>query len=76
MHLAYSVTSSLFEHLPQCTFSRIFENVISKWTKVAIIKTESTTIAFFSSPSFPLLALSFFSPFLFLRYCDFGASRA
>ena len=60
MHLAYSVTSSLFEHLPQCTFSRIFENVISKWTKLAIIKTESTTIAFFSSPSFPLLALSFF----------------
>ena len=42
--------------------------------KVAITKTESTTIAFFSSPPFFLLALSF-SPFLFLRYCDFGASR-
>ena len=40
--------------------------------KKAIIKTKSVTIAFFSSPPFPLLALSF-SPFLFLRYCDFGA---
>jgi len=32
-------------------------------------------IAIFSSPPFLLLALSF-SPFLFLCYCDFGASRA
>ena len=44
-------------------------------SKVAIIKTKSVTIAFFSSPPFPLLALSF-SPFLLLRYYDFGASRA
>ena len=44
-------------------------------SKVAIIKTKSATIAFFSSPPFLLLALSF-SPFLFLRYCDFRASRA
>ena len=36
-------------------------------SKVAIIKTKSVTIAFFLVP-----ALSF-SPFLFLRYCDFGA---
>ena len=43
--------------------------------KVAIIKTKSAIIACFSSPSFLLLALSF-SPFLFLRYYDFGASRA
>ena len=33
-------------------------------SKVAIIKTESATIAFFSSPPFFLPALSF-SPFLF-----------
>ena len=46
-----------------------------KLSKVAIIKTESATIAFFSSPPFLLLALSF-SPFLFLRYCDFRASQA
>ena len=39
-------------------------------SKVAIIKTKSVTIAFCL-----LLALSF-SPFLFLRYYDFGASRA
>ena len=45
------------------------------FSKVAIIKTKSTTIAFFSSPPFLLLALCF-SPFLFLCYCDFGASRA
>ena len=43
--------------------------------KVAIKKSKSATIAFFSSPPFLLLALSF-SPFLFLRYYDFGASRA
>ena len=41
-------------------------------SKVAIIITKIVTIAFFSSPPFLLLALSF-SPFLFLRYCDFGA---
>ena len=34
-------------------------------SKVAFIKTKSATIALFS-----------FSPFLFLRYYDFGASRA
>ena len=33
--------------------------------KVAIVKTKNATIAFFS-----------FSPFLFLRYYDFGASQA
>ena len=44
-------------------------------SNAAISKTKRATIAFFSSPSFLLLALSF-SPFLFLRYCDFGASRA
>ena len=43
--------------------------------KVAIIKTKSATIAFFSSPPFLFLALSF-SPFHFLRYYDFGASQA
>ena len=43
--------------------------------KVAIIKTKSATIAFFSSSPFFLLALSF-SLFLFLHYCDFGAYRA
>ena len=43
--------------------------------KVAIIKTKKATIAIFSSPPFLLLALSF-SPFLFLRYYDFSASRA
>ena len=43
--------------------------------KVAIIKTKSAAIAFFSSPPFLLLALSF-SPFLFLFYCDFGSSQA
>ena len=44
--------------------------------KVAIIKTKSATIAFFfRSVPFLLLAPAF-SPFLFLRYCDFGASRA
>ena len=41
-------------------------------SKVVIIKTKSVTIAFLSSPPFPLLAISF-SPFLLLRYCDFGA---
>ena len=45
------------------------------FSKVAIIKTMSATIAFFASPPFLLLALSF-SPFLFRRYCDFGAYRA
>ena len=57
--------------------SRIFENVVAKWTfsvqqffrpkttsKVAIIKTMKATIAFSPSPSFCLHALSF-SPFLF-----------
>ena len=45
-------------------------------SKVAIIKTKSATIAFFFR-SLPFLLLApAFSPFLFLRYCDFGASRA
>ena len=44
-------------------------------SKVAIIKTKSATIVFFSSPPFFLLALSFF-PFLCFRWCDFGAYRA
>ena len=44
-------------------------------SKVAIIKTKSATITFFPSPPFFVFALSF-SPFLFLRYSDFGASRA
>ena len=44
-------------------------------SKVAIVKTKSAIIACFSSPPFLLLALSF-SPFLFLRYYDFGASWA
>ena len=43
--------------------------------KVAFIKTMSAAIAFFSSSPFFLLALSF-SPFLSLRFCDFGAYRA
>ena len=39
-----------------------------------LIKIKSATIAFFSSPPFLIssVALSF-PPFLFLRYCDFGA---
>ena len=44
------------------------------FSKVAIIKTKNVTIAFFSSPPFLHLALSL-SPFLFLRYYDFEASR-
>ena len=45
-------------------------------SKVAILKkNKNATIAFFSSPPFLLLTLSF-STFLFLRYCDFGAFRA
>ena len=45
-------------------------------SKVAIIKTKSATIAFFFR-SLPFLLLApAFSPFLFLRYYDFGASRA
>ena len=55
-----------------CDLSRSFENVISK---VAIIITKSAAIAFFSCTPFLLLALSF-SPFIFLRYCDFLAYRA
>ena len=39
------------------------------------LQTKSATIACFSSPPFFLLALAF-SPFLFLRYSDFGTSRA
>ena len=72
------------------SLSRIFDNVTAKWTfyvqqvffqpktisKVAIIKkTKKATTAFFSSPPFLLLALSF-SAFLFFRKCDFGAYRA
>ena len=45
------------------------------FSKVAIKKTKSATIAFFSFPPFLLLALSF-SPLLFLRYYDFGASQS
>ena len=37
---------------------RIFNSVIAKW-KVAILKTKSATIAFFSSPSFPVLSFFF-----------------
>ena len=44
-------------------------------SKVAITKTKSVTIAFFSSPPFRLLAI-YFSPVFFLRYRDFGASQA
>ena len=39
------------------------------------METKSANIAFFPSPSFLPLALSF-CPLLFLRYYDFGASRA
>ena len=67
--------------------SQIFYNVLAKWTfcveqlfffrpktisKVATTKTKSTILVLFF---FLLLVLSF-SPFLFLRYYDFGASRA
>ena len=64
-------------------YSWITDKVITKWTfcvqqffsaKVAIMKTQSATISFFSCPLFLLLDLSF-SPFLFIRFCDFGASR-
>ena len=41
-------------------------------SKVVIIRTKIASFAFFSSPPFFLLALSF-SPFLFLRQCDFQA---
>ena len=44
-------------------------------SNVAIIKTTSAIIAFFSSPPFFLLAVSF-SPFFFLRWCNFGAYEA
>ena len=54
-----------------CISCRIFDNVIAN--RVAVIKTKSATIAFFSSPPFLLLALSL-SPFLFLHCYDFGAS--
>ena len=43
--------------------------------KVAIIKTKNATIAFFFSPPFLLLVLSF-SAFLFFHKCDFGAYQA
>ena len=69
--------ASKAENCRKSISTRIFDNVIANWTfcveqfffisKVAIIKTKSVTIAFFL-----VLALSF-SPFLFLRYCDFGA---
>ena len=58
-----------------------FDNVIARWTKVAIskvaiIKTKSAAIVFFfSSPLFLLVALFFSFPFVF-RYYDFGASWA
>ena len=60
------------QHTYTHTSNWIFENVTAKWTfwrstvffsKVAIMKTKIATIAFFSSPPFFLLALSF-SPFL------------
>ena len=35
----------------------------------------STTIAFFLFSFLPSPRTFLFSPFLFLRYCDFGASR-
>ena len=44
-------------------------------SKAAVIKTKSATIAFFLFSSF-LPPGSFFFPFFFLRYCDFGAYRA
>ena len=45
-------------------------------SKLAIIKLRVQLLLFFGfSPPFLLLALSF-SPFLFLRCCGFGASRA
>ena len=57
---------------PYYISSRIFDNIIAKWTflrhtvffgqklfsKVAIRKTKSATIAFFSSPLFLVLAMS------------------
>ena len=46
-----------------------------KISKEATIKTKSETVAFFYSPPFLPLALCC-SPFLFLHYRDFGASRA
>ena len=67
-----------FRGFPEFSFSRmssrIFENVTAKWTfcvqqfffsKIAIIEARSATIAFFSSPPFFLLALSFFFSFPF-----------
>ena len=44
--------------------------------KGTIVKTKSKTIAFFLFSSFPSPRCFFCSPFLFLRYCDFGPSRA
>ena len=50
--------------------SKSFFFSAKKLSRVAIVKTESATIGFFSSPPFFLLALSF-SPFLFLQYVCF-----
>ena len=67
-----------FERLAEfCQPFKMCQQLFSakSYLQVAIIKTKSATIAFFSCPPFLLLALSF-SPFLFLRYYDFGASWA
>ena len=61
--------------LAKSIFYTCITTVFFRQEKVAIIKTKSATIALFSSTPFLLVILSF-SPFLFLRYCDFGASRA
>ena len=74
---ACKLFSRLFAAFSCVLSSRIFENVTAKWTfcvqkfvfgqKLSPsnhYKAKSVTIAFFSSP------------FLFLRWCDFGANRA
>ena len=58
-----------------------FENVIARWTKVAIskvaiIKTKSAAIVFFFFSSFPSSRSFFFSFTFVFRYYDFGASWA
>ena len=58
---ACKLFSRLFAAFSCVLSSRIFENVTAKWT--------------FCVSSF-LLPRTFSSPFLFLRWCDFGANRA
>ena len=83
------VPSDVITYFQLYISSRIFENVIVKCTfsvqqffrpkpvsKVAHYKKVRVQPLLFFPPSPFLLFTLSFSPFLFLRYCDFGASRA